>query len=928
MRRFTLSHVLLACFFMLAAVPLFECAVLGIDFGSEYIKVASVKPGTPFHIVVDEQSKRKIPSVVAFDQGERWFGNGAVSLAMRKPKETYMWAHRLLGKDINSPEVAELRLAGYPWEIVELPDRRSLGFRHAAAKGEIPEVIFSVEEVVAMNLQHVIKISETDAEQPCKDAVIVVPPYWSYRERQAMLDAAEIAGINVLSLINENTAAAIQYGIDRKYEANSTTHRALFYNMGSTSTKVSLFEFTPYTKRESRSKNRTVGQFELKTSTYDGTLGGYYFEARIVDFVAKEVNKQLQAKNSKADIYKNPRAMAKIRSAAEKAKTVLSANQETQIFLSSLQDDTDFKMTINREQFYEIAADLLERVTKPVQAILEESGIDSSQLDAVIIIGGGVRIPAIQQSLKTFLKREKLDQNLNGDEAMAMGAVFRAANLSTTFQVRPFGLIDASPYPVGVRITNLDEPVEGATTEGSGFSKRASLFKRYNRLEKRKSVQFSHTQDFSCALFHDAAKYMPEGIPTPIGVYNVTGLTALVNDAKKAELLKDQKPRVSLTFKLDASALAILVKAEATLEEMVKVPAPKKPKAAPAAANATATNGTDATGDKKDETATPAADAADATAEKKAEAATPAADATAEKKEETTEEPEFIMKKKEHRIPLTITFVGAPGSLEPMNKTHKLLARATLERLRKADELKKEIAAAKNTLEAYIYSTRGQMSENDIEAVSTSEQRDAVTTALSGAEDWLYDQVDDSASKFKVKLDELKALAEPIFFRRAEATALPESVNASLQFIKYVKNQVEDYKKNRPWVKEEDLDKLAKEAEELESWLTTKGEEQAKLNPWDAPIYSSEQIAEKTKPLGKTSMQIASIKKPIEKPKPKVKVTKTNSTDTNSTTTTDAETATDAKSETKSDEKTETKSESTGAQSEQSDDDKKEREEL
>jgi len=127
------------------------------------VQVASVKPGTPFHIVVDEQSKRKIPSVVAFDNGERHFGNGAVQLAMRKPKETYLWAHRLLGKDIRAPQVAALKEQGFPWDIIELPDRKSLGFKHGA-----DGTVFSVEEVVAMSLQHVREESNTADSGSCQ----------------------------------------------------------------------------------------------------------------------------------------------------------------------------------------------------------------------------------------------------------------------------------------------------------------------------------------------------------------------------------------------------------------------------------------------------------------------------------------------------------------------------------------------------------------------------------------------------------------------------------------------------------------------------------------------------------------------------------------------------------------------------------------
>lgn len=659
-----------------------------------------MKPGTPFHIVVDEQSKRKIPAVVAFDNGERHFGNGAVQLAMRKPKETYLWAHRLLGKDINSPQVAAMRAQGFPWEIIELPDRRSLGFRHSVAKGaNDADVIFSVEEIVAMSLQHIIKIAETDAESPVKDCVLTVPPYWTHRERQALVDAAEIAGLNVLSLLNENTAAAIQYGIDRKYNV-SETHTILLYNMGSTSTKVNLAHYSGFVRKERASKaaNKTIGQFEMKSLGYDDTLGGHAFEMRIVDWIVGEVNTQLAAKTKKQyDIRTNIKAMAKIRSAAEKAKVVLSANQESVVFLNSLHEDMDFKMLITREQFYTMCADLLARVTQPIQTAMEQSGVSMDQIDAVVIIGGGVRIPAVQAAIKAFVAKEHLTQSLNGDEAMVMGAVFRAANLSTTFQVRPFGMIDTHPYAVGVRITNKEEPTgapaaAAAASEDSAddadpsahaiFSKRASLFKRYNRLMKKKTVQFTKNTDFVAQLSHESSKnnVLPAGIPLPIDLYNITGVARLLNNSRYTELLVDQKPRVSLSFLLDSSGLSTLVRAEATLEEMVKVP---KAKAKPAKVNVTATatddaeakkESTEEEGAEKKDAETPATDAAatDAAAaegeEKKDSADAAAADASPE---------EFTLKKKTHTIPLQVVRAGSPGSIESMNATHKFLSKAT-----------------------------------------------------------------------------------------------------------------------------------------------------------------------------------------------------------------------------------------------------------
>lgn len=794
MRRvFCLVAAACALLLALASAPSVHAAVMGIDFGSEFIKVrscdtharrcrltvddsrrgighpphdspllpsappartettlirfvlpvcslpcvpsvcqvASVKPGTPFHIVVDEQSKRKIPSVVAFDNGERHFGNGALQLALRKPKETYLWAHRLLGKDINSPQVAELRRQGFPWEIVELPGRNSLGFRHSTAKNaDDTDVVFSVEEVVAMSLQHVMKIAETDAESPVKDCVITVPPYFTHRERAALLDAAEIAGLNVMSLLNENTAAAIQYGIDRKFVANET-HTVLFYNMGSTSTKVDLAVYSAYVKKErgGRNNNKTIGQFEMRGMGYDDTLGGNAFEHRIAEWIIREVNQQLASKKITYDITTNMKAMAKIRSAAEKAKTVLSANQESLVFLNSLYEDTDFKMMLTREQFYEMTADLIERAANPIQQVIDDTGVTLDQIDAVVIIGGSVRIPAVQASIKAFVGKEHLTQSLNGDEAMVMGAVFRAANLSATFKVRPLGLVDTTPYAVGVRVTDqevevpavapiadgdaapaeVDEESASSGSARASFSKRASLFKRHNRLERKKTVQIPYTADFKAQLAHEVTKSnaLPTGISTPIDLYNITGLTQLMNNTRYADLLREQEPRVSLSFLLDQSGMTSLVRAEAALDEMVKVPVPKK-KPAKVDPEVVKENDTDAAAAEEekapesDATQTEGAEGdntdaekADAAAEKaeseevpvpssdEESASTDAAessDAASESESAAAaveeEEPEFTLKKKTHTIQLKVTKVGSPGSVAAMTQVDKIAAKA------------------------------------------------------------------------------------------------------------------------------------------------------------------------------------------------------------------------------------------------------------
>jgi len=216
-------------------------AVIGIDFGSELIKIALVKPGTSFHIVVDEMTKRSIPSVVSFDSKERFFGNHALALAIKKSKRSFAFMHRLIGKSIDGPEVKQLKDHGFPWEFVALDDRKSIGVK-------FEDDVFTPEELTGMLFEYIKSISETDAEGPVKDCVISVPSFWTQNERQAIVDIAELSGLSVLSLINHNTAAALQYGIDFKYNVTDPIHRVAIYDMGTSSTEVSIIEYSAYMK--------------------------------------------------------------------------------------------------------------------------------------------------------------------------------------------------------------------------------------------------------------------------------------------------------------------------------------------------------------------------------------------------------------------------------------------------------------------------------------------------------------------------------------------------------------------------------------------------------------------------------------------------------------------------------------------------------
>ena len=861
--------------------------------------MSSVRPGAgAYHIVVDEQSKRKVPAVVAFEGGERHFGNGATGLTTRKPKEVYWFAHRLVGKRADGEAVAIMRRQGWPYEYVEVEGRGTVGVKHENWNGE--EEVLSAEELLAMSMEHIIKISEADAETLLTGASITVPNFFSQAERQAMLDSAELAGLNVFSLINENTAAAIQYGIDRSYTNETEPHLVLLYNMGSSSTKVSVVQFTARQVKESAfsKKNKTEGALEVLSLGYDDKLGGQYFENVIVEKVLQHVDEQLKAKGKSGgeSVRSNARVVAKIRSAADKAKNVLSANQDTHIHLASLVHDMDFKLHITRDQFYEWAADLIQRVPLPIEQALKDANLTADQLHAVAIIGGGVRVPAVQQAIKAATGVSILTQSLNGDEAMAMGAEFKAIELSKQFKTRGFTVEDVTPYGVTVKIDNLPIEQAQADSEEDAWTKSAALFKRYNKLSKKKTVTFTHDRDFTAQLSYDEASvpFLPSGVEAPLLQYNVTGLVAARNNTKYAALFEEgQKPKVSVVFLLDSSGLVSLTSAEATLEEMVEVPVTrrvKKQKNETEASEATeSTTADESTGEEKT-----GDDAAESSASDEATADSETSEATANGTDSTNSTTskanttvadeyetitEYKNKKVTHKIPLTVTSASPATSAVPMSLADKRAAKARLAAFRAQDEKKKAIAIAKNNLEAFIYNTRNTINEGRWDEVSVNDQRDTLFNALNEAEEWLYEQKDDDDSHFVAKLAELEALASPIRLRFSELTELPKAIEASMNIFNFSNTQVGDYAVNRKWVSTTELERLANMTIDGEKWLAEQVQAQQALSKHVEPVITSTIIYQRLMPIADLSAQLMKIRKPAEKPKPKVtKSVKRNST--------------------------------------------------
>ena len=914
---------------------------MGIDFGTEFMKVALVQPGAPLEIVTNKVSKRKTETAVAFVRGERLFASDAYGMLSRKPEQAYSRLTEFLGRSDVPPRVSALTTKSYlPMTVRFNETRGAIAIGAPAATtaeygGGWSE--WTPEELVAMILSYAKEITRDYGGNVVRDCVITVPSFATQLEREAMLVAAELADMRVLSLIEANTAAALQFGLDRKYEEKKTI---LFYNVGAENIQASLVEYSTFLEKQPGNKNKTVGQLEVVGKGWLQGAGGFAVDLALTELIADGFNAKWNAKKHKGDVRTLARPMAKIRASAKKTKEVLSANEKIPVSIPSLHDDIDFSMTLTRKDLEDAAADVLAASTKPIVDALDAANLTVDDIDGVEIIGGGVRVPKIQQTLRDFFAERKtnksdvveLSVHLNGDEAVALGAAFHGANVSTSFRVRKVGMMDYTPFPVGVKMAN-DPEAPSLDKEGGlmGFfkggtkdhpvdpdwRKGATLFKKGARLgAKPRTIAFHHEADIVCELAYDDDAELPDGTPRTIALYNISGIAAFAAEMAKQNTSGTlPRPKVQLSFTLDSSGVSSLSKAEVSVVEEYKVDAPppeeekkkddkkkdKKKKAkgddAPDAdANATDANATlegDAEASEKasedqadakasEETASegeaPAEGEGDGAAAAAADAN--ATDANATDANGTAVTPGKILKKKTHKRALTVTPSVAGLKIWAQKKSDVADAADRLAHIAKQEALRMQREGAKNDLEAAIYKVRNEMSDKEdvIAPVSTAEQREAVSSLSLTLEDWLYESDDAPTSEFTEKREALEAAWEAIVVRAEEAAARPKAVakfTAALEVAKL--NATEVWATEKPWLAQLDLDDLVAKVDKAAEWLEGALAKQAALEPSEDPAFKVAELAAKLKPVATLATRLAAKKKPIE-----AKVV-SNATDANAT---------------------------------------------
>lgn len=784
-----------------------KSVVVGIDLGACESYVAYVGKGI-VDIVQNEVSKRATATIVGFTDRERLLGDAALAQIRSNAKNSCRNFKHLMGRKLEAEDVQIERFWSTS-QLVECADGHA-GYE-VKYKGETRNM--SAVECCAMYLTKLRELSEKWCEGKVSDVVISVPSSYSDVQRQAVLDAAKVANLSVLRLINEHTATALAYGIYRTKEFDPEKPLTVaFCSMGVSIFSVSIVQFVRGSLSVICEKSDKVGGRELDECLMRAFAG------------------QFQKKHG-CDPLSNKKSAFKLEDAVMKTKKILSANSEANVNVECLMEDEDFASMMTRVDLEEMC----EPAIKRVQAVLEDakklSGLSNEQIDSVEIVGGGSRVPWVKRvCAEAFgIGVEKLSTTMNQEESVARGCVWQAAILSPLYKVLDFKVEDTTPNSINVGWMGCSTDAEAKKEEDDGETntagadgeyKTACVFPKGSLMNTLKMLTFYRKTAFDIkAEFAEDATLLPL-TPKELGSFRIE----LPPQTEPKKVKVRAKLTLHGTFTIEGAQLV----EEEEVEETVK---------------------------EKREVEVPAEEAKPEEEKKEGD----------EKKEEKKEEKKYEwvevkkMKKRTKKTDLKVTATGTPGiSPEMLQKLMDAESQMQAEMREIVDTDEK-----RNDLESYIFNMRDKISEGGLygEFISSA-TRDSFSSDLEKAEDWLYDNPDATKLQYIDKLTELKKVGEPVAWRSKEFEMRAEWIQAvngtAVNFRSAAQNPGDKYGHIAP----EKLATIVAECNALEQWLKDLEQQQANMPKHEQPVLICADMEKKNQELAKMANAILNEPKP------------------------------------------------------------------
>ncbi|KAM0291805.1 hypothetical protein ACHAO9_003358 [Fusarium lateritium] len=727
-------------------------SVVGIDFGTLKTVIA-VARNRGVDVVTNEVSNRATPSLVGFGPKSRYLGETAKTQEISNLKNTVSSLKRLAGRSFNDTDIqVEQQYVTAP--LVDVNGQVGAEINYLGKKEK-----FTATQLVGMYLSKIKQTAGAELKLPVQDVCMSVPPWFTDVQRRALIDAAEIAGLRVLRLINDGTAAALGWGITKLDlpAPEEQPRRVCFVDVGHSSYTVSIVEFKK-------------GELAVKATTWDKDFGGRDFDRALVDHLAKEFKGKY-----KVDIMTHGRALARTIAAAEKTKKVLSANQQSPVNIESLMNDIDASTMITRQEFEAMIEPLLARTHKPLEEALAQAKLTKDDIDIIEVVGGGSRVPALKERIQAFFGKT-LSFTLNADEALARGSAFSCAILSPVFRVRDFSVQDIISYPIEFAWEKAPDIPDEDTS--------LTVFNKGNVMPSTKILTFYRKQPFDLEARYAQPELLPGKTNPWIGRFSVKNVKA---DGKDDFMICKLKARVNIHGVLNVETGYYVEEEE--VEEEVNEDADKKDPDVSLSEPASIHDAVSPVPDQDSASTSSSASVGDDSS------AYPAKRQRLEEDDETSSTRSATVPEESIYEPHSLTLASSKAmetDKDAPKKTRKVKKQvrkgdlpistgsASLDDSTKSSLLEKESAMVmedklvadteekKNELEAYIYDLRAKLDEQYSEFASEDEKQ-TIKAKLEATEDWLYEEGEDTTKGVYIaKIDEIRAMAGPIVQRHFE----------------------------------------------------------------------------------------------------------------------------------------------------------------
>lgn len=825
-KAFSFSLLPLLVLFVFALSANAASAALGIDFGTEYIKAAIAKPGSPIEIVLTKDSKRKEAASLAFKPSraqthdkdaypERLYGGDALAVSARYPADVYPNLKPLLGISLKDPASTAFtnRYPGLQIQEVQREDgSQSIGFTSKNLGKSDP---FMVEELLAMEFQNIKANAESMVGKNnfVSDTVITYPAFYTAEEKRALQLAAELAGFRVLGLISDGQAVGLNYATTRSFDPKKSDSKAEYhvvYDMGAGSTTATVLKFHSKTVKGPGKKNSTVQEVQVLGVGYDRYLGGDTLNDLIVqDMVNKflEVKKVKQLGVESIHVKKDGKSMARLWKDAEKIRQVLSANSQASASFEGLfYEDVNFKYTLTRGDFEKLAESYSVRVAAPLSSALQMAALTLADLDSVILHGGMTRTPFVQAELeKAAGGSGNVKTNINADEAAAFGAAFKAAGLSASFRVKDIRTADISGFSYTMKWTT------------DGKEKSQKIFLETSQVGAEKQVTIKTTDDLQIQFLQTSLRQ--ENAQTILAV-EAANLTKSANELKNT--YGCSASNITTTFNVRLSpfdGLPEITSGSVSCEAQKMKDAGvmdnvkglfgfgKKDGQEPIVAD----GDTPGEADEAPQTPLPVDDPT-SSGTIVSSATVTSSQKAADTKASGKPKPSVVM------IPLSLN-PTLEGSGAPPTKALPVI-RQRLTAFDDSDRNAVLRSEALNVLEAFTYRARDYLDDDSFMSFSTDKTRKELKEQLSKTSEWLYgDGSDAKTQDFKEKLKSLKAIVDPVLKRKDEGSKRDKAVEVFQSTLSTASSMIEMIKSS--------IEKAAREASASASSVATEASDAA-----------------------------------------------------------------------------------------------------